>query len=606
MPRKVKETTLPNVKHPKTTLEKINQYKQCGDYVNALTQLDKLLKKNRKEPFLYIEKGKVLYFMGRFDESIHQFELANKIRPNHEAYYCMGNVYKALQQHSNTIKSFRKALDLKETLEALANLGSTYLEIGETENALKYLNRAYVKSPHNKIILCSLSALFASTENNDKALEFAKKAYQLDNNFCDALLLLGSLHHLNSQFDQSLEYYKKAWAIQPGDPKTAGTIADLLEKRGEVEEAEKYLQPFIMKNDQTPVIGKAYASILSSRGENEKATKYLEQIIATNKGDIHDIIDLHYMLGRIYDKSHDYKNAFMHYDKANQLSESFYDEYLRKYKKDVFNQRVNNLLKSNHNKLAVNTSPTQHQKKMIFILGMFRTGTSLLEHVLSVHSRIHGAGELPGTLHITHILEKRYEQTYPDFLAHIPATELPELLSIYNNEIDNIPAEVDYIIDKTPDNFLYIGLIKLLFPDAIILHTIRNPVDTCLSMYFQRFAPGSTSFTCNLKNMAKYYHQYQDIMKYWKNIYGDSIHDIYYADLVTDAENTITKILKICGLNIEEACFNHQSVKRDINTPSYHQVRKPMYASSLERWKNYEPYITELIKAFENHQVSNE
>ena len=235
----------------------------------------------------------------------------------------------------------------------------------------------------------------------------------------------------------------------------------------------------------------------------------------------------------------------------------------------------------------------------IFILGLPRVGSTLVEQILASHSMVDATHELPNILATSHKLNLRIAQNnesrYPDILLSLSAPQLKLIGENYINDSEVFRKDGVYFIDKMPNNFRHIGLIKLILPNAKIIDIRRNSMSACFSCYKQLFAEGQ-EFTYSLERLGNYYNNYIDLMNHWNKVLPNQILSVNYEDLVNNFENTVKEILDYCKLPFEEACIEFYNSKRSVKTPSAQQVRQPIYTSGLDYWKNYDPYLDELKK----------
>ena len=229
---------------------------------------------------------------------------------------------------------------------------------------------------------------------------------------------------------------------------------------------------------------------------------------------------------------------------------------------------------------------------------MPRSGTSLVEQILASHPEVFGAGELELIHHYASTLTPTLgaKEPYPLCLSHINQTVLEQFSTDYIHQLEKLDPTAKYVTDKMPQNFLHLGFIALLFPNAKVIHCIRNSLDTCLSCYFQPFIKGH-AYSYNLTHLGAYYQQYQRIMRYWKALLPLDIFEIEYESLIEDMETQSRRLLEYCGIAWDDACLKFYETKRVVKTASYQQVRKPIYKSSVNRSDNYKAFIEPLIEA---------
>lgn len=547
--------------------------------------------------------GSALQCLGHMEAAIEEYKTAIKLDGKLvEAHYFLGNIYKLTGELELAAESLNKTVNINPNFfEALNNLAALLVELHRPIEAKKILDRALKIEPESNPLLCNLAGFYILENNDKKAMEVASKVYKTDPTFVDALKILGKMYYKNPDYDNALKYYREAYEISHDD-EFIGSIAEILERRGEFDEANKLILPLIEagKTDYTVLL--TY-SALSRRFKNQReAIETIEKKINNSYFDKPSLINLHSELGKQYDSLSKYDNAFKNYQQANLLerelnkeieelneirdldntSKEDIDRWFSEYPSDYWHD-----LPSSGNE----------SERPIFVIGMFRSGTTLCEQILSSHPDVHGAGELFDINQLSYSLgnSKSHDKS-PSSLIDVTQNKLIYSANSYLSTLDKHSTDAKRIVDKMPANFFHVGLISRLFPNAHIIHMIRDPRDACLSMYFQRFGSQMT-FSTDLVELANYHLTYQRIMKYWHEVLDIKIHDVVYEDLMSNQEEITRKMLKFCGLGWDEQCMNFHQTKRDINTPSYDQVRKPLYNKSVARWRNYEVQIQLLIKS---------
>ena len=235
----------------------------------------------------------------------------------------------------------------------------------------------------------------------------------------------------------------------------------------------------------------------------------------------------------------------------------------------------------------------------VFIIGMPRSGTTLVEQILASHHMVHGAGELTLIKSMTDQIvgSDRMPIGFPVLITATAPRDLPQLARYYLDRVSVLGAGKARIVDKMPSNFFYAGFIRLLFPNARIIHCRRNPVDTCLSCYSKLFE-GEQHFSYDLSELGLFYKNYRRLTDYWKTVLpADSYTDVVYEEVVADLEGQARRLVEFCGLEWDEACLSFHKLERPIKTASVMQVRKPIYKASVGRWKKYRKYLGPLLES---------
>ena len=304
-----------------------------------------------------------------------------------------------------------------------------------------------------------------------------------------------------------------------------------------------------------------------------------------------DKMHLHYALANIFIKSDQYDKTFDQYNKANELKRkkltydakehtAYIDKLIAIFTRDYFKE---NIIRGNNSELPV------------FIVGMPRSGTTLVEQIVSSHPQVFGAGELAVFTHIEAGLNKNFDasDSYPECMSLCSKSVIHDYAQYYLIELKKYAGNAIRITDKMPNNFLRIGLIKTMFPNARIIHCQRNPLDTCLSIYTNYFIRGN-QYTYDLTELGQYYLDYERLMSHWRNLFESQIFEIQYEELVMNQEKLSKQLIDYVGLDWDEGCINFHKNKRAVKTASNLQVREPMYSRSIDRWKSYKKQLEPL------------
>jgi tetratricopeptide (TPR) repeat protein len=377
---------------------------------------------------------------------------------------------------------------------------------------------------------------------------------------------------------------KRALAVNPRFAPAWLNLGNLYEDLGDTRGARTAYHS-ALKID--PANGRALArlaAIDTFEGKADVAIPRLRQAIRNPALAIEDKAEIAFALGNALDAIGEYDEAFATFVEANEASRASAPPPGVHYDPAAQERLVDELIR-----LFPTSAPRAGPgglKPPIFICGMFRSGSTLAEQILARHSRVSAGGEfefLPALIH-------EFLQPYPTALASASQETLERVRDQYLARIGAIHPEADVLTDKRPDNFLHIGLIKTLFPNAKIVHTKRNPLDNILSVYFLHFQH-NISYGLNLDHIAHWYGQYLKLMDHWKSIYPDDIHDLHYDELVSRPEPTVARMVEFCGLEWEEACLSGTAARSPVRTASVWQVRQPLHRRSSGRWRNYAGHL---------------
>lgn len=370
-------------------------------------------------------------------------------------------------------------------------------------------------------------------------------------------------------------------------------IAQAWERQGDIGKARHYID-LSLKHNPTPsvLVLQILADIAFQSDNLDRAIDHLRTGIQDENLSLMDQAGLRLSLGKLLDKRGLYDEAFMHFRIANEQLAPVYDWRILGDRCLALIQKFTIQTIKPLPKVAIDSD------KPVFVVGLPRSGTSLVERILASHPDVHGAGELEQV----HLIAEKIKRVTgaqnpgPDDLASLESGYLHHLAVQYINHLESLNKNAKRIIDKMPGNLMYLGLISTLFPGAKIIHCVRNPLDTCLSCYFQRFnRSNALAYTFNLDALAFTWQQQEKLMDHWKSVLPVPIMDVTYEDVVNDFDSIAKSLLEFCDLEWDESVRSYHKSEDVCYTASYEQVRKPLYKSSLNRWLNYKPHIQSLI-----------
>ena len=546
------ENTKPNLS--KEQVESVYALYTSGKIKEAIERIKILNEDYPNVPLLFNILGACYQANGQFEGAIQMFETATKLKSDYaEAHFNLGVVLKELGRFHLAIKSYKKAITIVPNYpDAHNNLGTVYKELGDAKAAIESYEWALAYKPEYIQAMVNIGAIYSDYDQKT-AIKYYKKAISINPDYAEPHFALGSvLRHLGEKND-SIKSYEKALAINPEHVdahKDLGT-----------------LKKYTIKDPQIAVMG---------------------ELIARNGLSQSDYIGLNYALAKVYGDLENQKQQFKFLNEGNKLRKKQLNYSFDKDKQ--FFSEIKKSFKSPY--FAKKQSLKSEEKCPIFIVGMPRSGTTLVEQIISSHHDVYGAGELET---ITRVC-------YPALKENIDGTnEFSEnfFLSIreeYLDYLSGLNAPEKFITDKMPANFRFIGFILAAFPDAKIIHMKRDSMATCWSIYQYYFRGTGNGYSYNLKDLAQYYLLYEDLMSYWHNLFPDKIFDLNYESLTTNQEEETRKLLKYCNLDWNKSCLNFQNNKRAVKTASALQIRQKMYQGSSEVWKKYESYLQPLLK----------
>ena len=467
-------------------------------------------------------------------------------------------------------------------------LGLAYLETGAKIQAVENFNLAIKLNPKNISALNNLGNAYKYLNKYEKAEKFYLRALKLNPNFIDALNNYGNLKYNINQSQEAITLLNKALSINEKNYKATYNLALVYQSIGEFDQTVKYarktleLEPTFTKADKLLSVYNRY------QDEKDKHLIEMQKKIFDKNINSNEKVNLHFSLSKAFENIGNIEKSIFHLEAGNDLKNS-----LIKYdiKEDL---KIFNLIKKLFNNLDFDSLQLKHNSsKFIFVVGMPRSGTSLIERILSSHDQVFGAGELPFLADIILSEINNHPENLQSFFSN--NENLNSLSESYLDKVSIIKNNGKIILDKSLLNFLWIGFIKIIFPQAKIIHVKRNAKDTCLSCYKNLF-DNNLNFTYKKSDLTNYYCAYLNLMNFWEKKLTGSIYTINYEDVIKDPKKNISDLLAFCNLNYDEKCLNFHKNKSPVKTMSASQVTKKIYSTSIHSYKKYESYIPDLFE----------
>jgi len=472
-------------------------------------------------------------------------------------------------------------------------LGQALQGAGQMEDAARCFQQALQIMPANIEAALLLGALLLQTGCYDQAISIYTQLLQRAPGNISAHVSLGRTYLQMGRPEAAAACCEKALAGSPDNIDAIVLAADIDEQQGRLEQALERLQPLIIAGIPRSNIVLAYAAVCRSLKVPEDAIDKLEGLLqggaSMSPG---ERAGIHFALGGLCDVIGEYDRAFEHYRKGNTINNRGFDRSRPEHD-------VSAMMKL-YTPAYIGQMPRAGNQSglPVFIVGMHRSGTSLVEQILAAHPDVHGAGELPDLTQMVFSLRSVLGRDchYVDCLPRLTVTALDKLSAQHLERLRMVGGKARRVTDKMPGNFMYLGFIEQAFPGARIIHCRRNPLDTCLSGYFQNFG-GAQNYMNDLGDLGFVYRCYRRMMAHWRQVLTMPMLEVHYEDLVASPETVIRGLVEFCGLPWDEQCLSFHSSERYVNTSSYDQVRQPMYTRSVGRWKHYDHQLGPLREA---------
>jgi len=501
--------------------------------------------------------GLALAAQGRFSDAEIHFARVLELNPGHpSAHLSLATALLAQRRMADAIPHLERALELNpDNADLHNNLGVALMARGRSAEAAAHYERALELNPSHADAHGNLGTALAAQGSVEDASAHLERALQLNPAHADAHNSLGNICKDDGRFPDALAHYGRAIAIRPD-------YGEALLNRSEI---------------------KSFHS-----GDADLAA--LEALACRDDLSVNKKLHIHFALAKALEDTGEYARSFDHLRLGNALKRGQvrYDEtggmgFLRRIAA-VFDRGLLDRFQAQGD-----PSPVP-----IFVLGMPRSGSTLIEQILASHPQIHGAGELVDfEAAATSVLNGR--DRYPECVPDLDSDTLRRIGQAY---LARLPAVADgktRIVDKLPGNFLNIGLIRLFLPNARIIHTMRNPIDTCVSCYSKLFTSGH-NYTYDLAELGRFYRGYSELMAHWRSVLPQEVMlDVFYEDVVDYLDGQARRLVDYCGLPWDERCLSFHKTRRPVRTASAIQVRQPLYRTSIDRWRSHETEIGPLL-----------
>ena len=530
---------------------------------------------------------------GQINEALKIVEVLIKKSPNVPLLYNIRGVcYQTIRELGNAIDDFSQATILKsDYAEAYCNLGVTYQEKGDLVSAVNAYKNAIDNDNNYPTAHNNLGKIFLASGEIDSSIEHLECAITLKSDFADAHNNLGSAFLRINKLNDAIKSYKKAIALKPDFAVANNNLGIAYLRKGDPKLASKFFENAITI---TPGYATAHHNLSGVKvyKEKDKQVSLIESLLIENNLSQKERIYLNFALAKAYEDLGNHEELFKHLNEGNRIR-----------KKEMSNsiadsEEHNELIKLFFNSNNINNIKLTYRDSLpirpIFIVGMPRSGTSLVEQIISSHHEVYGAGEV-NNFHniIMPIIEKHaVNENY-----NLKNDEFALIRKQYSNSLERFYANEKVITDKWILNFKTIGFILSAFPESKIVHLKRDARATCWSIYKHYFSDEGNRWAYDYQDLARFYKSYLGLMDYWHNLFPGKIYDISYEDLTSNQEKETRNLLKYCDLDWDENCLNFYTNTRAVKTASAVQVRNKMYQGSSDVWRQYSEHLKPLLDA---------
>ena len=563
-----------------------------GQAVRALELLEPLCRSRAGDAEAWMLLGCAYGALGDSSQAIRCLSRAVKLRPSLAAAHSnLGIALKTAGRLGEAVESYRRAIRLEpDNASFHGNLGNALAEQGKLDDAVMALSRAVALRPNDASLHYNLGNVLRERGSLSGAADAYRKALELRPDMQAARNSLGNVLTGMGELEQAMQCYEAVLAQMPGSLDALCGKVRVLDKQGRFDEALGLVRPHLEDKAPHAALAATFAEMAHHVSGEDKAIEWLEHLLARGGWGHKEAVRLHFALGKLHDRAGRYDDAFSQYRAAHAL-------YVVDFDIKGFSESVDALIDAfSPNGLDSLPGSGLQNDTPIFIIGMPRSGTTLVEQILASHPRIGGGGERDDITEFVQSLEEEGGKPYPACVRALSSERLREFASDYIERLCSVSPQARYVTDKMPHNFLHLGLIQLLFPKARVIHCVRDPRDTCLSCYFQNFS-GYHPYVHDLATLGRYYCEYQRLMRHWESVVNLPSMRVRYEDLIADQEKVTRELIDFCGLEWDDACLHFHETRRTTTTSSYDQVRQPLYSRSIGRWKHYQRHLGPLIEA---------
>ena len=566
-----------------------------GRSAEAVDLIEQALTLDANDSQAHANLGLAYKNLGKIRSAAKHLAESVRIQPNHPVVFNnLGNVLRLLDKPGKAIRAYEQAIKLfPEFAECWSNLSAALNESNQPEPALKAAAKAIELDPQLAQAYNNQGDVLLSLARYEDAMTSYEKAVEISPQYVAAIVNMARTQRDLDQAELGMQTLQTALQIEPDNPEAHHVMGVLFEQMGDREKAAQKFQDAI---DLVPDMTVSYYNLAQIRGRKSTDDELGAMLDLWHRDEQSNESKMHlaYGLYRIFEQREQYDKAFEYLAAGNELksrNSTYNDTDVARYL-DGSVAGVSNVVE------RLRGQGGDESSQPVFVLGMPRSGTSLTEQILASHSEIVGAGEVSFAFDTIHRIKDLVGQPYPINLMNVTADQLTDLGGYYmsRHSMENL-SKIN-VIDKSPLNFQYLGLLALALPNARFVHCHRDPVANCFAIHRIPFDKRQ-SYAHDLVALGQYYTRYRRLMQSWRDLFPGRILDVCYEETVDDIETQSRRLLEFLDLSFEEEVLSFYATKRVVKTPSASQVREPIYKTSVAAWKKYEKHLGPLIDNIE-------
>ena len=534
---------------------------------------------------------------GRNEEAAAAARRAVALAPEDPGgHITLGNVHMRRGHAADAVRAYGAALErAPDHVLAHTNLAAALREAGDLTGAESHARHALQRSPVAETHNVLGTILIAKGDGEGAAAAF-RDALKLRPGFPEALVNLAAALYRLDRLDAAEDAYRRALALADGHAEAHNGLGIVLLAAGRMGEAADSFRRAVAHD---PGHAEAWFNLAASgtRDLTQDEVAAIEARLGDEAVGSGDRIRFHFALGEVLDRRGEASKAFSHFQSGNRLRRDVLTQAGHVFDADAHDRRLGRIASLfTPDWFAPRCGYESDSRRPVFIVGMPRSGTTLVEQIAASHPAVHGAGELGLVARLVGRLQSETGVPFPDCVTGLERERAAAVAAHVSDALSALDRSAERVIDKTPFNFLYLGLIRLLFPQAAIVHCRREPLDLCLSCYFQDFVD-PYPWATHLEALGRYHAAYARLMDHWRRVLPGAMLEVAYEDLVADPETESRRLIDHLGLSWNEACLRFHETRRVVRSASSWQVRRPLYASSVGRARAYETVLGPLAAA---------
>ena len=568
-------------------------YRRDGRAARARDEVRRVLEKTPHHHLAWLAYGDVLVDLEQYEDARVAYERARLTDPHRQRVEEATTALVADDRRTSE-RIFREIL--QEDASHFASLcGLTALSLAADRgiDAERLLRHALKQSAHHPLALRGLGQALVARGRLEEAEAAARRLIKIEPENPLGWTTLAAVWTRLMRQEKALEAYEQAVRLRPGESRLRMSIGHVQKTLGRRADSEASFKAALAMD---PGIAEAYWSLadLKNYTFSDAEIAAMQRLLASDRRERSNEAQLHFALGKAFEQRGHYADAFAHYAQGNALKRLDAPFDIQNF------ERRSTRLRAFFDKefFAKRAGCGDPSSAPIFIIGLPRSGSTLVEQILASHSRVEGTMELPNIINITQQFDDMAagRDGYPETVGTAPIGLLTALGSRYLQETAPLRTGREHFTDKLPNNFSHVGLIHAILPHATIIDARRHPMDCCFSTFKQHFAEGQT-FSYDLDDLGRYYRCYLSLMDHWDDVLPGKVLHLQYEDLVRDPETNIRRLLDHCGLPFEAACLSFHQTRRSVRTASAEQVRQPIYTSGVGHWRHFENELQPLRRA---------